>query len=756
MSYIEVQPSRPGRRLEMKRTAHVHRLAALVALVWLPFQLLATHLVGGELTYVYMGTNAAGENEFEVHCYIYRDCSSANTNGTGFDNSAAIGVYQGSTLITTVSGVLDLSLVTDVIPQNPNNCAFLPEDLCIERAEYIVNISLEPNQQPYTLSHQRCCRSPAITNMDNPQDQGFTLTTTIPASTTLSNPNTSPEFSELPQAFVCNNYPFSLNNSAEDADGDSLSYSLCSIYLGGTPLAPIPNPPTGPPFTEVGWATGFNAPDPLGALAGLSINPATGELTGTPNLVGKFALGICVTEWRNGLPIGSILRDFTLDVVTCNILSPGYDAPEPCSGMTATFEQFLNPSEAYTWDFGVDGATDDVSFEAEPSYTYEEPGVYEVSLYFETGTCSDSLFFEVVVHEPWDAEFDVVDLACADGGWAGQVVLDTSAWTEHIDFSWDFGANSIPDALVNEHPNYVWFPDGSAIEVTLLSDAFGCESNATIAFDLPALPEASFEIVSEPCTGLEVSFENLSPDSGPFSWDFGGGAGLPNSEVSPTFTYPAYGTYGVTLTAGAGTECPDTQFQEVVVLPVLPFDSAWVIQPLSMCEETGFTLLQYLGQGADEVTWDFPGILTSNEPTVELYFPGAGSYEGTITLYNAYCDIAQSWEVIADVPPPMFGIEYIVPNVISANNDANNDVLTAALIGPDGEPLAVLDPGQFLHYRLQVFNRWGNELFATSQAGKGWRPGPNVSEGTYYVIFDAHHVCDTEPFHHTGPVTVVR
>jgi hypothetical protein len=55
-----------------------------------------------------------------------------------------------------------------------------------------------------------------------------------------------------------------------------------------------------------------------------------------------------------------------------------------------------------------------------------------------------------------------------------------------------------------------------------------------------------------------------------------------------------------------------------------------------------------------------------------------------------------------------------------------------------------------------VFNRWGNELFATSQAGKGWRPGPEIAEGTYYVIFDAHHVCDTEPFHHTGPVTVVR
>ena len=124
-------------------------VAVAVLCLTLPQQADATHLVGGELTYVYQGQNSLGQNEFEVHCYIYRDCSSSNTNETGFDFSAAIGVYQGTSFITSVSGNLDFSLVTDVIPQNPNNCAFLPEDLCIERAEYIVNIELEPSQQPY-------------------------------------------------------------------------------------------------------------------------------------------------------------------------------------------------------------------------------------------------------------------------------------------------------------------------------------------------------------------------------------------------------------------------------------------------------------------------------------------------------------------------------------------------------------------------------------------------------------------------------
>ena len=717
---------------------------------------MATHLVGGELTYVYQGTNASGQNEFEIHCYIYRDCSSNNTNGTGFDGTAAVAVYQGSTLITTVSGSLDFSSVTDIIPQNPNNCAFLPEDLCIERGEYVIDIALEPSQIPYTLVHQRCCRSPSITNLVIPQDQGFSLTTTIPGNLTLNNPNSTPIFNELPQAFACNNYPFQLDNSASDADGDSLSYTLCPIFLGGTPLTPIPVPPTGPPFTQVGWENGFNAANPLGPVAGLTINPITGVLSGTPNIAGKFALGVCVIEWRNGQQIGSILRDFTLDVVTCNIQSPGYESPEPCTGLTVEFNQLTNPSEAYTWDFGVDGATDDVSTSAEPNYTYDEPGIYNVSLYFETGTCADSLFFEVTAHDTWETDFDIVDLVCDDGGWSGNVVLDTSQWTSYINWNWSFGGNSMPAELANEHPGIVWFPQDEAISISLNSSAFNCVNNAQVELDLPSLPIAEFEVISEPCSGLEVTFENLSPESGPFSWDFGGGAGLPNDETDPVFTYPAYGTYLVTLTAGAGSECADIQTQEVIVLPANPFDSTWVIQPLALCEETGFMLLQYTGQGADSVSWNFPGVFSSNLPSVETDFPGPGVYMGSITLYSVYCDVEETWEIEATVPPALQGIDYLVPNIISANNDSKNDAFTVELTVPNGDPLSNLDPGQFYQYELSVFNRWGNQLFTTRQAGKGWRPSESVAEGSYYVIFKAHHVCDAEPFEYSGAVTVVR
>jgi hypothetical protein len=53
------------------------------------FQSKATHIVGGEMSYKYLG-----DNKYEVTLVMYRDCGPDNTRGTGFDSYAAIGVIK--------------------------------------------------------------------------------------------------------------------------------------------------------------------------------------------------------------------------------------------------------------------------------------------------------------------------------------------------------------------------------------------------------------------------------------------------------------------------------------------------------------------------------------------------------------------------------------------------------------------------------------------------------------------------------------
>ena len=94
--------------------------------------------------------------------------------------------------------------------------------------------------------------------------------------------------------------------------------------------------------------------------------------------------------------------------------------------------------------------------------------------------------------------------------------------------------------------------------------------------------------------------------------------------------------------------------------------------------------------------------------------------------------------------------------MISPNNDGRNDSFSAALVNSNDEAVSGLNPGDFYTYNLSIYNRWGNVVFESAQAGKAWRPALEVTEGTYYVVLSARHICDEAVFNYTGELSVVR
>ena len=100
-------------------------------------------------------------------------------------------------------------------------------------------------------------------NLNNPDDAGATFTTQIPGTNLTEDPNSSPVFNSLPPVALCAGFDFFFDHSATDLDGDSLAYTFCSPLFGGSPNAPAPNPPNGPPYTPVNWAPGYSATVPL-------------------------------------------------------------------------------------------------------------------------------------------------------------------------------------------------------------------------------------------------------------------------------------------------------------------------------------------------------------------------------------------------------------------------------------------------------------------------------------------------------------
>ena len=181
----------------------------------------------------------------------------------------------------------------------------------------------------YHVVYQRCCRTETLNNLSNSGNSGntFSITLTPLAQLTCNN---SPIFIANSPIVICNNDELNIPQEALDPDGDSLVYSFSSLISGGGPyltdadlnqcFGVIPDPPCPPPFMEINYVSGFTGSQPLGNSNNpVIIDPTTGIITGSPNILGQFAVGISVSEYRDGALLSTVQREFQVTVVPCEI-----------------------------------------------------------------------------------------------------------------------------------------------------------------------------------------------------------------------------------------------------------------------------------------------------------------------------------------------------------------------------------------------------------------------------------------------------
>ncbi len=539
------------------------RSALIIAFTFFASLANASHIVGGEIYYDYLGNN-----NYRFYISVYRDCFST---GAAFDDPLVLTIYNSSNqMIQNISVPFPGSQNVPVVFNNP--CVTPPNNICTENALYQTVVNLPPTPGGYTISYQRCCRGPNISNLVNPDDTGFTLTCVVPGTTNNNYINSSPRFNDYPPLLLCNNEDLIFDHSATDPDGDQLVYSLVTPFSGASSLSPAPNPAPPPPYSPVVWAGGFSAPNPLGPGATINIDPSTGLLTASPNLTGLFVVGIQVEEIRNGVVINRTIRDFLFKVFNCQLQLeailptqeqlPGFISY--CDGLTIDFVNNSYGGTNYAWDFGVAGINTDVSTLFEPSYTYPAPGQYEVMLVVNPGwPCTDTTYMDIQVYNSITVDFTSNDSLCIlDNSFDFVANTDGPAGTT---LTWDFGPNANPSTATGATVNGVVFDQSGSFGVTVQADYQVCSGSFTDS--IYVLPEPVAGIIlpnAIECEGLTIDFGNSTQNATNFSWDFGDGSPSDVS-VTPTHTFPAPGTYTVSLSAWSSAACINTT-EETITL----------------------------------------------------------------------------------------------------------------------------------------------------------------------------------------------
>ncbi|MCC6937351.1 MAG: PKD domain-containing protein [Flavobacteriales bacterium] len=610
-----------------------HLQRTILCLAGLAFALgsFATHIIGGDMFYDHLGGN-----QYRVTLRLYRDCGPDNVNGTVFDSQAQLAVYNSAgSLINSFS--VNFPGETTVPVELNDPCLSAPPTVCVASTEYVQVMTLPPIAGGYTISYQRCCRTPAMVNLNG--QQGITCTVWIPGPPNAI--NGSPRFNDYPPIALCMGQDMSFDHSASDPDGDQLVYGLCAPYQGADAIQPAPLAPA-PPYMEVNYAPGYSGTYPMDSNPPLAIDPVTGLLTVHPTVQGTFTVGVCVSEYRNGVLIGTARRDFMFRVVLCDAsvtaVIAAQSGTQACSGLTQDFTNQSIGAQSYSWDFGDTTTTADVSTQAEPSYTYPAPGTYTVTLIANPGApCADTTIADYLVAPPLDPAFLPPPILCDPQTVTlvatGPFNLNTATVT------WDLGIGATPSSASGMQVTADFVANG-VMPVTLTVSDFGCTDSFTANVQVYPQPEAAFAEQAEYCVSLTHAFVNESTDATGYEWHFGDpSTSLDQSvEESPSWTYGAQGFFTITMIATNGPVCTDTTSR---IFDVHAAPNAFFYRPPIRCpgEIALFTALG-AATGGVSVLWDFGAVGSpSASGSIQSHsaYPSPGVYPVTVTMTEFGC-----------------------------------------------------------------------------------------------------------------------
>lgn len=302
--------------------ARVLLLLSFVILLFAPAR--ATHVMGGDLTWTCQG----GDYVFQL--VFYRDCNGADVNPI----SENIDVWNHPTLtqipLAFVSRT-DVSPICTEVAGGPNalTCGIGASGGnglgAIEKVVYRsnqINLGGSPSAPGWVFTYQNFSRNGSITNLQNPNTYGITITAkmfAIPNSPGTCVDN-SPQFLQEPYFVSCAGEPYEYNMNAVDQDLDSLAISF-GIPEDHFPAATY-DPPNSP--APIPYEPGFSSTSPTPGIAmnpgniPAQLDPSSGNLTFLSFNSGNYVVKVVAESYRQGVLIAQVERELQLIVMNCS------------------------------------------------------------------------------------------------------------------------------------------------------------------------------------------------------------------------------------------------------------------------------------------------------------------------------------------------------------------------------------------------------------------------------------------------------
>jgi gliding motility-associated-like protein len=670
-------------------------------------QLLATHIMGGSLTYVNMGYDLQNRTaDYLVSLTAYRSCDS---NSATFQPSSITICYDSS--LTSFNGKpiyrfenFTLAYTEIINPPALNvSCTFLP-NVCVEKGYYEAYITL-PIDTAFHVFLFTGNRNNSILNISNGDTTSITFYTLIPALISGSQLNSSPEINDLSVPYVCAGDTISYNCNAFDADGDSLVYSFVhpsgsgANFMGGS-YSPYLLDTLGDPFAvkypvdSVIYNPGFSYLFPFGAGGSATIDRKTGLSKFYIPFQGYYVVAVEIKEYRNGIFISRVRRDIQLIVLAC----PPNQSPKLQAGSVPSFQ--FNITEQDTLCFNL---------------TFYDTDSDKITL-----AAVGSLFNSASVNPP--AVLNSVSgdsIATASFCW---MPICGQARTEPYQFT----ISATDDGCPPKFSEYIF-------EITVDSFTQVLTPMVTIYQN----PDTAF------CTGTNIEFnavpihEGLNPL---YNWFLNGNKVGINSKTYATNNLLNGDLVNLIMTSSS--QCVDDPIAHSNDKVMVAYQSPEAVFTVNPTKQTIFSPQFYFyNQSLNAVSyqWNFGDNIADTTFNAMHNYAGTGIYDVMlIATSNEGCVDTMFTEIVVEDETTLY-----IPNAFSPNNDGIND--TFSFFG-----------NSLSDYDLKIFNRWGQLIFTGSQT-KMWDgrfKNKKVPSGSYIYWLKFNDTAFNKTY--TGNVNVIR
>ncbi|MFN8166264.1 MAG: SprB repeat-containing protein [Bacteroidia bacterium] len=513
----------------------------MLLVLLLPEFTFATHISGADLTYRWVSGNT-----YELTLALYRDCSgiSAPTNVTITYSSVTCGVNSTVTINKKPGTGNEISMVCSTAVTTCSGGTYPG----FQKWEYVGNVTL-PNQCPdWVFGYSICCRNCAITTLSYTPNN----CTGVPATyieATLNNlvvPNNSaPSFTNIPVLFFCIGQTIHFNHGAYDSDGDSLVYSWIT--------------PRSAAGTNVVFKPGYSASSPLSSSPAITLDNS-GDITISPTALEVGVMAILVKEYRNGVLVGSVVRDMEVWTQSCTNIFP------TATGANGTTSYDLVACPGKPFSFYVNSTDPNSGQVVSMTYNGNIPGAtftttgapYPQGVFTWTPTIGQAR------SQPYSFLLTVQDNNCPMNGFQTYsytiLVPPLSATTSGVNATCAVPPNgSVSVTPTGSAPfTYLWSPTGSTgsnlsgigsgTYTVTVTDKYGCTTTATRAITQPTPVSVVVTPTATTC-GLAngTAVASASGGTGPYTYNW-----LPDHQTNSSHTGMAAGNYSVIITDANG------------------------------------------------------------------------------------------------------------------------------------------------------------------------------------------------------------